>query len=126
RTFGYHRAGIVTALLNAFLLLLTAVALAIMAARRLVTPVPLQGLWVVGTALVSFGANLGIALLLRRDSEHDLNIRGAFWHMLGDAWVSFGVVVSGVVIMTTHWYLLDPLISFLIVGVILKGAWNVF
>ena len=46
-------------------------------------------------ALISFAANLSIALLLQRGAENDLNIRSAFWHMLADAWVSLGVVVSG-------------------------------
>lgn len=126
RTYGFHRAGILAAFLNAFLLLLTAAALTVVAVRRLLAPTPFPGIWVVGTALLAFAANLSIALLLQRDAKHDLNIRGAFWHMLGDAWVSFGVVAGGIVVIWTHWFLLDPLISFLIIGVIIRGAWTVF
>jgi cobalt-zinc-cadmium efflux system protein len=77
-------------------------------------------------ATVSFVANLGIALLLQHGAKDDLNIRGAFWHMLGDAWVSLGVIVSGGAILLTGWTVLDPLISLLIVGVILRGAWPIF
>jgi cobalt-zinc-cadmium efflux system protein len=126
RTFGYHRAGIVAAFLNAFLLLLTAAGLSAMACWRLLNPVPVAGGWMAGAAFISFFANLGIAKLLERDSHHDLNIRSAFWHMLGDAWVSFGVVASGGLILLTRWYFLDPLVSLVIVFVVVKGAWTIF
>lgn len=124
-TFGYHRAGIVTALINATLLILAAMGLTIMAMRRLMSPAAVPGGWVVVIALFSFAANLTIALLLQSAAKEDLNIRGSFWHMFGDAWVCFGVAVSGVVMMLTHWTFVDPLISFVIVAVILKGAWPI-
>jgi cobalt-zinc-cadmium efflux system protein len=123
RTFGYHRAGIVSAFVSSFVLLLTAAGIAIMAVRRMLAPVPIEGGWVIAIALLSFGANLAVALLLQHGAKDDLNIRSAFWHMLGDAWVSLGVAASGVAIMFTGWTILDPLVSLLIVGVIVKGAW---
>lgn len=126
RTFGYHRAGILAAFLNSFILLLTAVGIAIVGVQRLLDPVPVDGWWVMAVATVSFVANLGIALLLQHGAKDDLNIRGAFWHMLGDAWVSLGVIISGGAILLTGWTVLDPLISLLIVGVILRGAWPIF
>lgn len=126
RTFGYHRAGVLAAFLNSFILLLTALGIAIVSIKRLLQPVPVDGTWVMAVAAVSFVANLGIALLLQHGAKDDLNIRGAFWHMLGDAWVSFGVIVSGGAILLTGWTVLDPLISLLIVGVILRGAWPIF
>jgi cobalt-zinc-cadmium efflux system protein len=126
RTFGYHRAGVLAAFLNSFILLLTALGIAIVGIKRLLQPVPVDGTWVMVVAAVSFVANLGIALLLQHGAKDDLNIRGAFWHMLGDAWVSLGVVVSGGAILFTGWTVLDPLISLLIVGVILRGAWPIF
>jgi len=126
RTFGYHRAGILAAFLNSFILLLTAFGIAIVGVQRLLDPVPVDGGWVMAVAAVSFVANLGIALLLQHGAKDDLNIRGAFWHMLGDAWVSLGVIVSGGAILLTGWTVLDPLISLLIVGVILRGAWPIF
>lgn len=125
-TFGYHRAGIVSAFLNAFLLLLMAAGLAGLAGWRLLHPEAVAGGWMAGAAVVSFFANLGIALLLRSHAEGDLNIRSAFWHMLGDAWVSFGVVASGLAILATKLYFLDPLISLVIVAVVVKGAWAIF
>jgi cobalt-zinc-cadmium efflux system protein len=123
RTFGYHRAGIVAAFINSFVLLLTGLVLAGLAVKRILSPVPVAGGWVMVIALVSFVANLGIALLLQRGADQDLNIRSAFLHMLADAWVSLGVVVSGAAILATGWSVLDPLISLMIVGVIVKGAW---
>jgi cobalt-zinc-cadmium efflux system protein len=126
RTFGYHRAGVIAAFLNSFILLLTAAGIAFLGLRRLLQPVPVDGGWVMGIATVSFLANLGIALLLQRGAKDDLNIRSAFWHMLGDAWVSLGVVLSGGAIVLTGWTVLDPLVSLLVVGVILHGAWPLF
>ncbi|GKS58963.1 cobalt transporter [Nitrospira sp.] len=125
RTFGYHRAGIVSALISSLALLLTSVAIAVWAIRRIMEPVPVPGGWVITVAVASFAANLSIALLLQRGAEDDLNIRGAFWHMLGDAWVSLGVAASGVAIMLSGWAIFDPLISLLVVGVILRGTWPI-
>ncbi len=126
RTFGYHRAGIIAAFLNAFILLLTALGIAFVALKRLLQPVPVDGGWVMAIAAVTFAANLSIALLLQRGAKDDLNIRSAFWHMLGDAWVSLGVVISGGAILFTGWTILDPLISLLVVAAIAKGAWPLF
>jgi cobalt-zinc-cadmium efflux system protein len=126
RTFGYHRAGIITALLSSFVLLLTALGISIVGVKRLLSPVAVDGGWVMAIAALSFAANLGIALLLQHGAKDDLNIRSAFWHMLADAWVSLGVIVSGGAIVLTGWTVLDPLVSFLLVGAILRGAWPIF
>lgn len=126
RTFGYHRAGIVTAFLSSFVLLLTALGILILGLQRLMNPVSVNGGWVMAVAAISFAANLTIALLLQHGAKDDLNIRGAFWHMLGDAWVSLGVVVSGAAITWTGWTILDPLVSLLVVGAIVHGAWPIF
>lgn len=126
RTFGYHRAGVIAAFLNSFILLLTALGIALVAAQRMLDPVPVDGGWVMAVAAGSFAANLSIALLLQHGAKDDLNIRSAFWHMLTDAWVSLGVVLSGGAIMLTGWTILDPLVSLLVVGAILHGAWPLF
>jgi cobalt-zinc-cadmium efflux system protein len=126
RTFGYHRAGIIAAFLNAFILLLTALGIGLVALKRLLQPIPVDGGWVMAVAALSFAANLSIALLLQRGAKDDLNIRSAFWHMLSDAWVSLAVVISGGAIILTGWTILDPLISLLVVAAIAKGAWPLF
>jgi cobalt-zinc-cadmium efflux system protein len=126
RTFGYHRAGIITALLSSFVLLFTALGISIVGVKRLLHPVAIDGGWVMAIAGFSFAANLGIALLLQHGAKDDLNIRSAFWHMLADAWVSLGVILSGGAIVLTGWTVLDPLVSLLLVGAILRGAWPIF
>jgi cobalt-zinc-cadmium efflux system protein len=126
RTFGYHRAGIVAAFLNAFLLLLTALGITLVASKRLMNPVPVPGGLIMAIAFGSFVANLAIALILQQGARDDLNIRSAFWHMLTDAWASLGVVVSGGLILTTGWTWLDPFVSLLVVVAIVKGAWPLF
>jgi cobalt-zinc-cadmium efflux system protein len=126
RTFGYHRAGIITALLSSFVLLLTAFGISVVGVKRLLYPVAVDGGWVMAIAALSFAANLGIAMLLQRGAKDDLNIRSAFWHMLADAWVSLGVILSGGAIVLTGWTVLDPLVSLLLVGAILRGAWPIF
>jgi cobalt-zinc-cadmium efflux system protein len=126
RTFGYHRAGIVAAFLNSFILILTAIGITLVSLQRLMAPVPVPGGWVMVIALISFFANLSIALLLQQGAKDDLNIRSAFWHMLSDAWVSLGVVVSGGIILLTGWSILDPLVSLFVVLAIVRGAWPLF
>jgi len=125
-TFGYHRAGIVSAFINGLALLLTAAILGYFAIIRIISPMPVSGGWMIIIALTSFLANLTIALLLQKGAIEDINIRGAFWHMLADAWVSLGVVASGIGILLTGWNGLDPLISLILVGVIVKGTWPIF
>lgn len=125
RTFGYHRAGIVSALISSLVLLVTAAWIAWWAGQRLMHPLPVPGGWVIVIALLSFAANLSVALLLQHGARDDLNIRGAFWHMLGDAWVSLGVAASGAAIMLTDWTVLDPIVSLVVVGVIVRGAWPI-
>ncbi len=126
RTFGYHRAGILASFVNGLILIVTAVVLGFLALRRIHTPVSVPGGWVIIIALVSFCANLAVALLLQHGAKDDLNIRGAFWHMLADAWVSLGVAASGLGILWTNWSVLDSLVSLVIVVVIVKGAWPIF
>jgi cobalt-zinc-cadmium efflux system protein len=126
RTFGYHRAGIIAAFLNSFVLLVTALGITLVGIKRLLHPIPVDGGWIMAIAALSFAANLSIALLLQRGAKDDLNIRSAFWHMLSDAWASLGVVFSGGVILFTGWTILDPLISLLVVVAIAKGAWPLF
>src|SRR5258708_8857099 len=125
RTFGYHRVGVLTAMINAVILVAVAAGLSVVAIERLRAPVPVAGGWVMGVAFFSFLANLTIALLLQRSAKQDLNIRSAFLHMLGDAWVCLSVVFSGLIILKTHWYVLDPLISLVVVGAILVSAWPI-
>jgi cobalt-zinc-cadmium efflux system protein len=73
---------------------------------------------------IGFVINLGTALLFMRDQHSDLNARGAYLHMMADAGVSIGVVISGAIIMVSGWSILDPLVSVVIVAVIMVGTWG--
>ena len=126
RTFGYHRAGTIAAFLNSLLLIFTGGIIGVFALDRMFSPVDVPGFWVMMIACISLFANLAVALLLRRGAEDDLNIRGAFLHMVMDAWMSLGVIIAGLGIALTGFTILDPLISLLIVIVIVKGSWPLF
>ena len=126
RTFGYHRAGTIAAFLNSLLLIFTGGIIGVFALDRMFSPVDVPGFWVMMIACISLFANLAVALLLRRGAEDDLNIRGAFLHMVMDAWMSLGVIIAGLGIALTGFTILDPLISLLIVIIIVKGSWPLF
>jgi cobalt-zinc-cadmium efflux system protein len=126
RTFGYHRAGTIAAFLNSLLLIITGGIIGVIALNRMFSPVEVPGLWVMGIAGISLIANLAVALLLRQGAEEDLNIRGAFLHMVMDAWMSLGVIICGMGIALTNFTILDPLVSLVLVMVIVKGSWPLF
>ncbi|MGD9849911.1 MAG: cation diffusion facilitator family transporter [Nitrospirales bacterium] len=126
RTFGYHRAGTVAAFVNGLILLLTGIGIGVVACYRLFSPVDVPGFWIMGIAGISALANIGVALLLRHGAQDDINIRGAFLHMVMDAWMSVGVILAGLGIALFHWSFLDPLISLILVVVILRGSWPIF
>ena len=125
RTFGHHRIGILAAFVNAVVLLIISMGIVALASYRLLHPVPVPGLLMFGIAVFSFVGNLSIALLLRTEAKDNLNVRAAFWHNLGDAWVALGVILAGVLVALTGWSLLDPLISLGIAVVIVWGTWSV-
>ncbi len=123
-TYGFGKATILAALANALLLIFACGAIAFEAVQRLTDPAPVQSTVIMVVAGIGFVINLGTALLFMRDQHSDLNARGAYLHMMADAGVSIGVVISGAVIMFTGWSILDPLVSIAIVAVILLGTWG--
>jgi cobalt-zinc-cadmium efflux system protein len=125
RTFGHHRIGTLAAFVNAAILLAIALGIVALSIYRLREPVVVPGMLMFGIALFSFVGNLSIALLLQTEARNNLNVRAAFWHNLGDAWVSLGVIVTGLLVAATEWNLFDPLVSIGIALVIVWGAWSV-
>ncbi len=123
-TYGLGRSSVLAALTNAVLLLLACGAIAWEAAGRIAAPPAVAGATVAGVAAIGIVLNGISAWLLHGGSHDDLNRRSAFLHMLGDAAVSAGVLVSGVLIFVTGWTLLDPAVSLLIVAVILVSTWG--
>jgi cobalt-zinc-cadmium efflux system protein len=123
-TYGFGRSSVLAALTNAVLLLVACGAIAWEAIGRLSAPPAVAGTTVIGVAAVGILLNGLSAWLLHAGSHDDLNRRSAFLHMLGDAAVSAGVLVSGAVIVATGWSWIDPLVSLLIVAVILVSTWG--
>jgi cobalt-zinc-cadmium efflux system protein len=123
-TYGLGRSSVLAALTNAVLLLLACGAIAWEAVGRIAAPPAVAGATVAGVAAIGIVLNGISAWLLHSGSHDDLNRRSAFIHMLGDAAVSAGVVVSGVLIFLTRWSWLDPAVSLLIVAVILVSTWG--
>ncbi len=124
KTYGYGKATVLAALFNALLLIFACGAIAFEAVRRLNDPAPVGSTTVMVVAGIGFFINLGTALLFMKDQHKDLNVRGAYLHMMADAAVSLGVVVVGVVMLFTGWAILDPLVSIAIVVLILIGTWG--
>jgi cation diffusion facilitator family transporter len=124
-TFGFQRAEILGALLNVAILFCAVIFIVYEAFWRLWQPEPVSGGLVMILAGVGIAGNGFSALLLYRDSRNNLNIRGAFLHMIGDFLTSLMVLISGAVLLWRPWYWLDPLLSFLIAIFILKNCWTV-
>jgi cobalt-zinc-cadmium efflux system protein len=123
-TYGLGRSSVLAALMNAVLLLLACGAIAWEAAERLASPPVVAGTTVMLVAAVGIVLNGASAMLLHAGSHGDLNRRSAYIHMLGDAAVSAGVLVSGFIISWTGWNVLDPLVSLVIVATILLSTWR--
>lgn len=125
-TYGWKRASILAAFINALLLLVAMGSLAWEALHRLQSPEPVEGVTIMVVAGIGIVINTATALLFMRGREHDLNIRGAFLHMAADALVSAGVVVAGALALWWGWTWIDPVVSLLIAAVIVVGTWSLF
>ena len=123
-TYGYRSASILAALFNGLILLVATGAIAWEAVRRMFDPGAVGGVTVMIVAAVGIAVNGVSAWLLMAGRRDDLNIRGAFLHMVGDAAISFGVVLAGAAIAFTAWNWLDPLASLVIAALIVWGTWG--
>jgi cobalt-zinc-cadmium efflux system protein len=124
-TYGFRSTSILAALINATILLVVTGAIAGAAVGRLFDPQPVAGLDVIIVAALAIVLNAAAAAILSRGNAHDLNVYGAFLHLVADAAVSAGVVVAGVVILLTGWLWVDPVASLVIAGVIVWSTWGV-
>jgi len=125
KTFGFHRTGILTALINSLAMVAVTLWIFYEAYLRFQDPQPVGGALVMITATLALCANLLIVVLLRNRASGDINIRSAILHLLGDAAASAAVVVAGLVILATGWNIVDPLISVGLGLAILWGAWQI-
>jgi len=121
KTFGFHRMEILSALVNGVSLVVVSLFIFVEAYRRLRNPQPVLGLEVFLIALLGLAGN-GLSAFLLHGAGDNLNLRGAFLHIVGDAVSSLGVIISGLVIMATGWWIVDPLVSIAIGAIIIVGA----
>lgn len=124
RTYGLRRSTVLAALANAILLLVAVGGIVLEALRRFGHPAPVVGGTVSMVAAAGVVINSATALLFMTDRKYDINVRGAFLHMVADAGVSLGVVLTGLAILRTGWLWLDPAASLVIAGVITVGTWG--
>ena len=125
QTFGYKRLEVLGALLNVALLFGASFYILVESWSRLLDPQPIKGNIVIWAALIGFAANLISTMLLRSGAKVNLNMRGAFLHMLTDTLTSLVVALLGVIWLYRPWYWLDPVVSSLIIVMILYSGWDI-
>ncbi len=125
KTYGYHRAGILVALLNSTTLVLISIGIFYEAYQRFISPPQVKSSILIGVGLIAVVVNLVTALLVHRGSESDLNLRSAFVHLVGDVISTIGAVIAGVIIYFTGANWLDALVSVLIGFLIVYNAWGI-
>lgn len=124
-TFGYHRVGILAALINALVLVLIAIGICWEGVTRLRHPEEVSGGLMTGVAAAAVAVNLVIGYWLHKGAKHDINVRSAYLHMIGDALSAVGVVIAGLIVMATGAHIADSIVSFLIAGFILWSSWGI-
>ncbi len=125
RTFGYRKVRILTAFLNALFLIGLTALIVRQAVVRIMHPEPVKSGVLVVMAVAGIVVN-GLAVLLLRRDRQSLNIRAAMWHLLEDFLGWIAVLVGGIVIRLTDWYVIDPVLTLAVSGFVLWGAWSVF
>lgn len=125
KTFGYHRVEILAALVNGTVLVLVAVYIFYEAYQRFLEPPEIKTPLMLAVATIGLLANLGGVILLNKASHRSLNIKAAFWHIMGDTISSVGVIIAGIVILFTGWYMADTVVAVFIGLIILWGAGRV-
>lgn len=123
-TYGYKKSTILVSLVNAVILLIAVGAIIVESVNKLIHPEPLEGFTVAIVAGIGVIVNGITAYLFTDHKDKDLNVKGAYLHMAMDALVSLGVVVAGIIIHYTGWYIIDPVIGFIVALIIVKSTWN--
>jgi cobalt-zinc-cadmium efflux system protein len=123
-TYGYKKTTVLVALLNGAILLVSIGAIMYESVHRLILPEPLPGKTISIVAGIGIFINAATAMLFFRNKDSDLNIKGAFLHLMGDAVVSAALVIGGIIIIYTHWYWIDPLLGILVAVVIVYSTWS--
>src|SRR5512135_1085187 len=125
KTFGYHRAGILIALINSTTLVLIALGIFYEAYQRLMNPPEVHSGVLIGVGLAAVLVNIGTARLVHAGSQKDLNLKSTFVHLMGDVLSTVAAVIVGVIIAFTKLNWLDPFVSIFIGLLILWNAWGI-
>jgi cobalt-zinc-cadmium efflux system protein len=125
RTYGYHRAGVLAAFVNALALLILAGYILFESYQRWLDPHPVNEMYMLVVAALGLVVNASIMLGLRRERGRDINVRSAWAHMLGDALGSIGIIAGALIIRRTGWARVDPTLSALIGLLIVWTAWDI-
>lgn len=125
-TFGYHRVGVIIAIINAVSILAISGVILYEAYERFFQKPVINGVLMLVIATVGLIANIFVAFWLREEQKENINIRSTFWHALGDALASIGVIAGAIVIMATGLYWVDAAVSILISIIILFSAFGIF
>jgi|EP01037_Dinobryon_pediforme_P003777 cobalt-zinc-cadmium efflux system protein len=123
-TYGYKRSTIIVSFFNAMILFVSVGFIGYEAVMRFITPEKVSGATMAWVSFIGIGINAFTAWLFVKDKDTDLNVKGAYMHMAMDAIVSFGVVISGILIYFTNYYWIDSVVSLIIAIVILRGTWS--
>ncbi|MEO0983431.1 MAG: cation diffusion facilitator family transporter [Pseudomonadota bacterium] len=122
RSYGFDRLRILAAFTNGVALIALAIWIVAEAVQRLFAPQPVMGGVLLGVAIAGLLVNLIAFAILHRGSSHDLNLQGALWHVAGDLLGSLAAILAAVVILTTGWTAIDPLLSLLVAGLVAFGG----
>lgn len=123
-TYGFKKGTVLVSLTNAVLLLIAIGFIIKESIEKFIHPQPVEGGVIIWVAAIGVVINALTAWLFIKDKEKDLNIKGAYLHMAADTLVSVGVVISGIVIVFTGWYIIDPIIGLLIAVIIVISTWK--
>ena len=123
-TYGFHRVEILAALFNGLSLWLIVGIIFAAAYNRFAQPPVVESFGMMIVAVIGLFVNIAAAAMLHGQHRHNLNLRGAFLHVVSDAVGSVGAIAAGIIMLTTGWYLADPLISIFIGGLILFSSWS--
>jgi cobalt-zinc-cadmium efflux system protein len=125
-TFGYHRIGVLVAIVNALTIFVIGAIIIYEAYRRFQAPPEVKSGLMLGVAVIGLLANIFVTYWLRKEQKSNINVRSAFWHAMGDALASLGVIAGGIIMLITGQKLVDPIVSVLISVIILFAAWSIF
>ena len=123
-SYGFKRTTIIAALINAFILVATSALIAYESIYKLLNLSSVNENIVIVVGIIGIFVNGGTSLLFMRGAQDDINIKGAFLHLMADALILVGVVVSAFVIKYTNWLWVDPVVGLIIVAIVLWGTWS--